>query len=56
MFNSNVPLNQQLCQAIEVKNKPEQELLEGGENEVVMTTERNVATDRGMVTDMNAGD
>lgn len=46
MYNSNVPLNQQLCQAIEVDKKPE--MYEGGEE--VLTTERNLQTDRGMIT------
>lgn len=46
MYNSNVPLNQQLCQAVDIDKKPE--LFEGGEE--AMTTERNLQTDRAMVT------
>ena len=50
MFNSNVPLNQQLCQAIDVDKKAE--VYEGGEE--ALTTERNIQTDRGMITENNA--
>lgn len=49
MFNSNVPLNQQLCAAVDLNKKPE--LYEGGEE--VLTTERNVQTERGMITEQN---
>lgn len=41
-----MPLNQQLCQAIDTNKKLE--VFEGGED--VLTTERNMRTDRAMVT------
>jgi len=47
MFNSNVPLNQQLVAAVDLESLSNPNQFEGGESE--LTTERGLTTDRPMI-------